>query len=249
MSKSNRHTNKCFNGLPQISGGWMTARHTLCGHSFLVTQPACPDMLLADVIDRQTDSCDQDAPYWAHLWPAAFKMASLILQWSQGDLPMPQHAPSFFSANERAIELGTGIGLVGLAAQAAGLDVTLTDYDPQAVQLAVFNARQNGFHNVKGVTLDWRSPATERYTFVFGCDITYEIENHEPLLHLLREILAEDGLCWIGDPGRNYSQAFYERATLHGFHVRILGETGELYDTPEVGRFQVYQLQSPTSCP
>lgn len=110
-----------------------------------------------------------------------------------------------------ALEIGAGIALTGLAALARGFAVTFSDYDRQAIDLALFNARENQLEErAEGLLLDWRQPIDRQFPVIFGCDVIYERQNHRPILGLLEKMLAKEGQCWITDPGRHQADAFLE---------------------------------------
>ncbi len=120
-----------------------------------------------------------------------------------------------------ALEIGAGIALTGLAALARGLAVTFSDYDERAIDLALFNARQNHLEqHAARLLLDWREPIDRRFPVIFGCDVIYEKQNHRPILGLLEKMLAKDGQCWITDPGRHQADAFLELLAKSPFQSR-----------------------------
>jgi hypothetical protein len=94
-----------------------------------------------------------------------------------------------WSPGTPVLEIGAGIGLVGLAALSCGLKVTFSDYDPPAVALALRNARDNGLTDAEGMHLDWRQPPPLRFPVILGCDVIYEVRNHAPILDLLGRML------------------------------------------------------------
>ena len=85
----------------------------------------------------------EEDPYWARLWPTALEMAAWM-------------ATQTWPAGTEALELGCGIGVLGLAALLANLRVTFNDYIPLAVDLALENARRNGQTHAAGLIFDWR---------------------------------------------------------------------------------------------
>ena len=202
--------------LPEIPGGWSESTLTLAGRTFQMTLPASPDEFLDSADVQARHSRDGFMPYWPYLWPAAHSMANWILQRD-------------WDAGARVLEIGAGIGLVGLAMLSKGLAVTLSDYDQTAVDLALHNARKNDFAQARGLLLDWRNPPDVSFPIVVGCDVLYEGDNHDPVLELLNRVLCADGVCWIGDPGRQHSAAFCRRAAKSGFHVRLLSD--ECFET------------------
>ena len=81
-----------------------------------------PEKLLDD-ISVDEFARDERLPYWAELWTSSIVMGEHILQ-----------DPSFRGA--ALLELGCGVGLAGIAAARAGAQVTMTDYDDDALLFA-----------------------------------------------------------------------------------------------------------------
>jgi len=126
------------------------------------------------------------------------------------------------------------------------LRVTFSDHVAQAVELALKNARRNGFHDARGMELDWQHPPTldpaERYSVILASDILYNRANHDPILNMLDQLLAPDGVCWIGDPGRFNSREFLE-AACQRYRVRLRDRDGNLFSVPHSGQFQMFVLR------
>lgn len=192
----------------RIPGGWTTREISLGRHNFRVTLPAAPDDFLDDPDVQAANRNTGYMPYWSYLWPTSLELASAVLaeDWPLG-------AP--------ALEIGAGIGLTGLAGLASGLRVTFSDYDPLAVELAVHNARNNGWPDAEGLVLDWRTPIARQFPVIFGCDVIYEKQNHAPILDLLQVMLTDEGSCWIGDPGRHQADEFVNGARQRGFELEL----------------------------
>ena len=132
-------------GLPALSCGWVLRCYSLEGSELKLMVPHQPDALLDDPAVRAANVDDDYMPYWAYLWPAAILMGQSILN-------------SGWPAGTRVLEVGCGVGFVGLSALAAGCHVSLTDYDAVAVEVARHNADLNGFTNYRAFPLDWRTP-------------------------------------------------------------------------------------------
>jgi len=172
----------------------MSSAVTVVGRTFELHRA---DETMDELLDRMDDGPDPQMPYWAHLWPVAQGLAAHLLE----------QAP----LSGRAIELGCGLGLVGLAAVEAGLDVTLTDVEPRALELSAASARSNGL-TLRTALLDWRDPGeVERYDLVLGADLLYEEALHEPLLALLPRLVKPSGKIMLADPCRAPAELFYAR--------------------------------------
>ena len=205
-----------------IPGGWMEDRIVIGGHAFDLLRPSQPEAFLELLEERDGADAEQD-PYWGELWPTSNLMATFVL----GET-WPPGTP--------ALELGCGLGLVGLAGLKAGLDVTFSDLHDSAVRTAVENAGRNGFRSVLGRVLDWRHPTDGSWPLILASDVLYERQLHSPLLDTLDALLSPDGVCWIGDPLRSSADSFIDGATSRGYRVKIL--------TPEPAdaRFRLLRL-------
>jgi len=172
--------------------------------SFLIVRPAEADHLLELPAVRTAFDADEYMPYWTDLWPASRMLARAILQ-----EPWP--------AGQEALEIGCGLGLPGIAALAVGLRVTFSDYDATALRFAADNARLNGLGNFRTLQLDWRfPPAGLQVPVILGADLIYELRNVEPLVKLLKTILAPGGLCLLTDQDRVPALALRESLAEHG---------------------------------
>jgi predicted nicotinamide N-methyase len=250
-----------------IPGGW-TQREVVVGpHAFLLLTPADPDELLNHLVEPLNTSEPHLAdPYWAKLWPAAAFLAEAVLRTSPGSKVQGlrsevqdagskvQHgvAPVDFGLwtldlGLPVLELGCGSGLVGLAALAAGWEVTFSDYVPQAVQLAVENAARNGFPNVRGLVLDWRSPPDEKFSWILAADVTYDRTHIGPLLNTLERMLAPGGEAWLGDGGRGPVAEFLLTAGNRGWSASLLDECDRPMDEPVLGHCQRIVLRRAVS--
>lgn len=164
----------------------------IAGLHFSITRPGDPNLLLDDPYVTQAFSQDEFMPYWADLWPASRMLAEELL--------MNQRPPG-----TRALELGCGLGLAGVAGARAGLDVTMSDYDETALEYAAINARANCPPQARWrcLAIDWRHPpALEPFPLLLAADVVYEERHIAPLLGVIRALLAPDGVCLISDPNR-----------------------------------------------
>jgi predicted nicotinamide N-methyase len=176
------------------------------GRTFTIVRPEHADHLLDHPAVRSAFQADEYMPYWTDIWPAARMLAKAVLRepWRPG---------------RAALEVGCGLGLPGIAALSVGLRVTFSDYDATALRFAADNARLNGFAEFGTLRLDWRHPpAGLRVPVVLGADLIYELRNVEPLVKLLKAVLAPDGLCLLTDQDRIPALALRESLADHGLH-------------------------------
>jgi predicted nicotinamide N-methyase len=199
-----------------IPGGWTEREVVLCGRRFSLLVPAAPDDLLYHLEDHTNATAALGAdPYWAQLWPTSLQLAEKILN---TDWPV----------GATAIELGCGIGLAGLAALAKGMQVTLSDYNPIAVDLAVENARRCGFSNACGLVLDWRDPPAQQFDVILASDVIYDRLLHVPLMNTIERLSHNGTTIWIGDGGRSATEDFFYLA-LERFEIDLY----DIHDRPQ----------------
>lgn len=145
-------------------------------------------------------SIDSIAAKYGHLtgagdivWPAGLAFSRLLA-----------HCPSFV-VGKRVLELGSGVGAVGLTAACAGAaSVVLTDYDEDVLALSREAASANGVSNiVSAARLDWTKsdelPAGGPFDVVLAADVLYAESNANSIARLLPHLLSTGGRCMIAD--------------------------------------------------
>jgi len=167
----------------------------VAGRRFLLHRHPDIDQLVdaIDVLDE-----DERIPYWAELWPASIALARVVLRLA------PQ------VRGLRAIELGCGLGLAGLAAAASGARVLATDYDRDAVAFARRNAQANGLP-ISHALMDWRQPIAQRaFPLVLAADVLYEGRSLMPIRRALDALLTPEGSALVSEPGREVARPFFD---------------------------------------
>ncbi len=216
--------------LPLVPGGWRKSVIDVGWTSIDFMMPVTPDALLdlPDVLEASR--LDDAMPYWATLWPAATTMSRLLAKakWPIGT-PM--------------LEVGCGLGLVGIAGLLRGWNVEITDGEQTTIGAARHNAALSGFPHADVRTLDWRDPPAQRFPVILACDVLYEVRFHEPLLNLLETMLTEDGCCWIADPGRTPLIEFVQMAVERDLDVIIRDAEWRTCRYPMRGQFQLLELK------
>ena len=159
---------------------------------------------LLEYLDPITFAEDERLPYWAELWPAAVAMAQYVAQ----------HVPL---AGRQVLELGCGLGLVGVVAALHGARVLCTDYEAAALDFARHNARRNACARMRFQLMDWRRPTLQRrYDYILASDVIYEARNFGPLVAILRRYLARGGMALFSEPGRVNAVPFFALVRQYG---------------------------------
>jgi predicted nicotinamide N-methyase len=137
----------------------------------------------------------RDPPFWAAAWPGGQALARHVLD-----------TPSLV-AGRSVLDLGSGSGLVAVAAALAGAaEVVASEVDPYGRTAVVVNAELNGVGPVRvvGDLLGGAPPAAD---VVLAGDVCYDREMTERVLPFLAAARAAGAEVLIGDPGRPYLPA------------------------------------------
>lgn len=216
MTESMQQTDNSFSSLVSRFAV-QTHRFDIAGRTLDITAPKDPDSLLDDPVIEQRYKADNYLPYWPVIWPSSLMLAHQIAQ--------SDESPPVIAAGDtrrpRALELGCGLGIAGVAAGWRGWHVTFTDYDSEAIDFARHNAVINhiGADAVDAFQMDWRSPVEKKFDWIIASDVLYERRLHAILLSAIKTLLAPGGSAWISDPGRNSAEDFPILAVLENFTV------------------------------
>ena len=177
----------------------------------LIAVPCVPEIRLYRAHPRSGLSRllgeDGVQPYWAYGWAGGTVLARYLLD----------HPKTV--AGRRVLDLGTGSGLVAIAAMKAGaISVTAVDIDPHAIAAAELNAKANGV-TICMVCEDWLDRPPPETDLILVSDLFYDKATAERLTAFL---LTCDADILVGDPGRAY---------LPHDHLQTIAE----YDVPDFG--------------
>lgn len=187
---------------------WYVENVAVGRHSIPMKQLSFGDVLAASAEgDRE--------PWWAHVWPAGLLLAEHVLDGPRLD-------------GQRVLDLGTGAGVVGIAAALKGAEVTFSDLLPDALELAAENAGRSGLHDFHLLELDWRVPPNERFDLVLAADVIYDPTQLEALAEALASLTAPGGSALLSDPRRPHLPEFLRA-------LPAAGLTSEIVDDGEAG--------------
>ncbi|HEB88148.1 MAG TPA: methyltransferase [Deltaproteobacteria bacterium] len=150
--------------------------------------PLCPEFelwLLSDEVELEAgcaELADGEAPpFWAFCWGAGQALARFVLD-------HPERV-----RGKRIVDLGTGSGIVALAAARAGARTVLAvDLDPVARHVTTLNARHNGLE------IETASIAPEGWDLLLAADVLYENGLRDWILGEARR----EGPILLADPQR-----------------------------------------------
>ncbi|MGK5115739.1 MULTISPECIES: class I SAM-dependent methyltransferase [unclassified Geodermatophilus] len=147
---------------------------------------------LWEAMETEGGGAGEAPPFWAAAWPGGQALARYVL-----DTPD-------VVAGRAVLDLGSGSGLVAIAARRSGArSVLASDVDPFSRTAVGVNALLNGVAGVSvtGDVLDRDLPGVE---VVLAGDVCYDREMTERVLPFLDRARARGCEVLVGDPGRPY---------------------------------------------
>jgi predicted nicotinamide N-methyase len=184
-------------------------------HTRLAPVPSVPEIRIhvaheATGLWRIAEGSDPPPPYWAFPWAGGLALARHIL------------AHRAIVRGRAVMDLGSGSGLVAIAAMKAGARAaTASDVDPFAVAATTANAEANGVV-VDVIARDITGDAPPAVDIVLVGDLFYEAPLAMRVAAYLDRCSAAGIDVLVGDPRRTYLPV--ER-------LKLIGE----YDVPDVG--------------
>ena len=122
-----------------------------------------------------------DFPLWAKIWKASWVLSVYLADLSP-------------DANKRLLEIGAGVGLVSIVAANFGHQITMTEYNPDALNFARANAFLNNCPDLPIEKLDWNlSRPAHQYDMIVAAEVTYKKDNFIPLTRFFKSHLKPGG--------------------------------------------------------
>ncbi|WP_448628149.1 class I SAM-dependent methyltransferase [Geodermatophilus sp. URMC 64] len=173
-------------------------------HTRLATPSLVPEVTLHvaddvvalwDAMETEQGRPAEQPPFWAAAWPGGQVLARYVLD-----------APEVV-AGRGVLDLGSGSGLVAIAAAAAGArEVVASEIDPYGTTAIAVNAETNGVRGLRVVGDVLGGPPLDVDVVLAG-DVCYDREMTERVMPFLDASRAAGAEVLIGDPGRMYLPA------------------------------------------
>ena len=163
---------------------------------------------LEALVDREAVLRSDDPvepPYWAHLWTGAIELA----------LHLDGHHQC---AGQAVLDVGCGLGLVGIVAAVKGARVTFLDRDPDALAFAAASAERNGCRPAGLRQADFtRDNLGWRFDLILAAEVLYDAAAFIPLVRFFSAHLKSGGTVILADAHRTDTRAFYDALTSSGY--------------------------------
>lgn len=171
----------------------------------------------------------KDLPYWSQLWDASFMLAYFL-------------GKQQVVLGQKMLEIGTGLGIVGIYTALCGHQVTITDIDDDALRFAKINALLNGLPALDVRKLDWSDPDfNEQYDVIIGSEVIYDRESYPILVQFLRRALAPGGIIFLAKDATLRASTFFEQLTRY-FEFKQTTQTMRVDD--ESRQIVLYAIRS-----
>lgn len=182
--------------------------------------------------EEELQKANIDPPYWAFAWAGGQALARYVLD------------NRALIAGKRVLDLGSGSGLVAIAAHRAGAAfVTAADIDPMATAAAVLNAELNTA-SLEAVTCDLLAAPAKDYDVILVGDLFYEAPLAKRVLEFIATAASNGAVVLVGDPRRSYFPA-NKFECLAEYAVPV---TRQLEDA-EIKKAAVWRFAVPESLP
>ena len=102
-------------------------------------------------------------PYFGVIWDSGRVLAHIMYEYEAG--------------GKRILEIGCGIGLASLVLNQRRMDITATDYNPEAGSFLEENVALNGGRPIPFVRIGWEDDehgSLGRFDLIIGSDLLYE---------------------------------------------------------------------------
>jgi 2-polyprenyl-3-methyl-5-hydroxy-6-metoxy-1,4-benzoquinol methylase len=166
---------------------------TINGQTLRLFTPASIDRFI------NPDDVMDNFPLWAKIWEASGVLAGHLA----GMAPDP---------TKTMLEIGCGLGMVGITAAMAGHRITMTELNPDALNFARANALANDCPQIAIERLDWNAPQLDgRYDTIVGSEIVYKAEDIHGLDALFDRYLNPGGTIMLAEGVRRTGVDFWDR--------------------------------------
>ena len=171
----------------------VTTPVTINGQTLRLFTPASIDRFI------NPDDMMDNFPLWAKIWEASGVLASYLT----GLPPNPM---------KTMLEIGCGLGMVGIAAARAGHRITMTELNPDALNFARANALANDCPQIAIERLDWNAPHLDgRFDTIVGSETVYKTEDIDGLEAMFDRYLNPGGTIILAEGVRRTGVDFWKR--------------------------------------
>lgn len=144
-------------------------------------------------------------PLFGVLWPSSRVLAGVVSLYEL--------------EGKRVLEIGCGLGLSSIVLHNMGVDITASDYHPQARSFMDENLRKNKMQPIKFSDANWdtENPLLGEFDLIIGSDVLYEPVHPERVSRFIECHSSDDVEVIIVDPNRGNRSRFTQAMTGLGY--------------------------------
>ena len=157
-------------------------------------------ILLPKYLDPFINPVDalHDFPLWAKIWKASWVLSGYL-----ADMPV--------EPDKRFLEIGAGVGLVSIVAASFGHQITLTEYNPDALNFAHANAHLNNCQDLPIRKLDWHHPQLKgKFDMIVASEVVYKQADFSALIQVFRSYLRPRGQIILASEMRKTGKDLFD---------------------------------------
>ncbi|EGV31728.1 Methyltransferase-16 [Thiorhodococcus drewsii AZ1] len=141
------------------------------------------------------------------------------------------------------LEIGCGIGLASLVLNQRLMDITATDYHPEAEGFLQHNVKLNDGKEIPFVCTGWEDEDSElgKFDLIIGSDLLYERGHVEVLASFIERHAKAACDVILVDPGRGYHARFSKKMVTLGYsHTQERPQHSDDFEQPFKGQILSY---------
>lgn len=221
VARETRHYRR-IRGAVHLTGGEITdasgGETTIAGFPAALTTVRLPSasvrVYTVPDLERLVDRAallrgESEPPYWAYLWTGARCLAEYVARWVD-------------VRGRRVLEIGCGLGLVGVIAAQRGARVVFVDAALPALRFVRASLHANGLDGAT-VCADYRTLAGgARFDVIVAAEVAYEPATFPDLAATLARHLAPGGVALVADAFRTDTRPFYRALARHHFAAHAI---------------------------
>lgn len=159
-------------------------------------------------------------PFWAKQWASSKALTKFLIEHQN------------WVREKRILEMGAGIGQPSLTIADKTKELTISDYNSDAVELINNNISHLGLTNAKGMIVDWNEfDYSIQADVILLSDINYAPAEFKPLLEVIEHYISKDSVIIIATPQRIMGVSFIESLQhyiKHSFTETVLEQETEV---------------------
>lgn len=167
------------------------------------------------------EDSSKDFPFWAKLWPSSIALIQFL------------QTKSDLIKGKTVLEIGAGIGLPSFFIAGKAKSIQVTDYALDAVELMHKNIAYLNLENVQTFQLDWNKvPKGIKPEVLILSDVNYNPNEFDPLIALIKELVASGTLVILSTPQRIMASPFVNalQQLIQQTHMEIVTENEKLIE-------------------